>query len=482
MPTSPPRHVRVPAGIDPGRALLVGVGILVLAQAAFRAWALYGGWFFFDDFNLLDHALSEPLTIDSLMAPYNGHLMPGGRLLAEVVIASGGLDWPVAASLVLALQVGASAACWWMLVSLFGRSLGSVALLLVYLSSALVVPAVHWWTAALNAVPLQLAMFLAVGAGARYLRAGRLRWLLATVLAVAVGLFFWEKAVLILPLLGALAFGWYAEGGPLARLWTLLRTRWPAVVVGVLLGAGYAAAYLSLAEQVGGQAGKGGSGQLVQNAVGSTFATGVVGGPWRWADFPQPTVGVDPPVWATQTAWVLLAAIVVYAWLRRERTLRAWFLLGGYLATAVGLTVWGRGGAFGGAAGAAAEIPLRRAASRRHLRGPGLPATARSSWFKPSEGRTAADARGSARARRRSGAGRDGEWRGVVSRVRPDLAHHQPQPSPTSPTCARTSRPTARSTSPTPPSLRRSCPRSSPPRNRALHLRRPVGRRPDALP
>ncbi len=321
--------------------------MLVLAHAVFRAWALYGGWFYLDDFNLLRDALAEPLTLDSLLEPYNGHLMPGGRLLAEVVLASGGLDWTVAASLVLALQIAASAACWWMLSSLFGRSLGSVTLLLVYLTSALVVPALHWWTAAVNAVPLQLAMFLAVGAGARYLREGRLRWLLVTVLAVMVGLFFWEKAVLVLPLLGALAFGWYAEGGPLARLRTLLRTRWPAVVLGALLGAGYAAAYLALAEQVGGQAAEESNVGLVQNAVGTTFGTGVVGGPWRWADFPEPAVGVDPPLWATQSAWVLIAAVVAYSFLRRERTLRAWIMLGGYLAVVVGLTVWGRGGAFG---------------------------------------------------------------------------------------------------------------------------------------
>ena len=49
----------------------------------------------------------------------------------------------MAASLVLGLQVAASVACWWMLVTLFGIRPGAVALLLLYLTSALAVPALH---------------------------------------------------------------------------------------------------------------------------------------------------------------------------------------------------------------------------------------------------------------------------------------------------------------------------------------------------
>ena len=53
----------------------------------------------------------------------------------------GSLNWTLAATLTIGVQVLASAACLWMLVTLFGARWGILAPLALYLTSALTCPA-----------------------------------------------------------------------------------------------------------------------------------------------------------------------------------------------------------------------------------------------------------------------------------------------------------------------------------------------------
>ena len=57
------------------------------------------------------------------------------------------------------------------------RPLAVLAPLALYLTSGVTMPALMWWTACLNQLPIQLAFFLAVGAWVRYLRGDGLLWL-----------------------------------------------------------------------------------------------------------------------------------------------------------------------------------------------------------------------------------------------------------------------------------------------------------------
>lgn len=327
---------------------MVGVGLLmVIAQVTLRAWALYPSWFYLDDYNLLREAGSSRLGVDYLVEPYNGHLMPGGRLLADLVVGSGQLNWGLAATLVVILQALASVSCLWMLVALFGCRRGILFLLALYLTCAMTLPALMWWAAAVNQLPLQTAFFLATGAWIRYLRSRKLRWLAATALALALGLAFWEKSLLILPVLAFLAPAYFASGSLLSRLGSVALRYWPAWLTGSVLGATYSWFYLAEVEQPLGQSSLSQVGSLAQTMIGAGFATGVIGGPWTWADTPRPAVYAEPPPWAQHLAWVLIVLVILYASLRRERTLRAWALLSGYLCVLVVLLAGGRVDAFG---------------------------------------------------------------------------------------------------------------------------------------
>ncbi len=317
--------------------LVIGAGaLMIVAQLAFRAWALYPSWFYVDDYNLLLDAQGEHLDAGYLLDPYNSHLMPGGRLIAWLVADSGQLNWGLAATLTLVAQAVAGVAALWMLTTLFGARWAVLAPLSLYLTSAMTVPAMMWWTASLNQVPLQCAFFLAVCTWVRYLRTGRRRWLLATTAAVSLGLFFYVKALLIFPVLAFITLAYFASGSSLQRVRGAIRRFWPAVVVGGATVAAYLAYYVSHVEEPFTETSASLIGRLADSMLGTAFISAVVGGPWRWAPNALPNAFADPPAWTLHIAWVLVVLIVLYGALRRTGSLRAWVLLLGYL---VGLLV-----------------------------------------------------------------------------------------------------------------------------------------------
>lgn len=326
--------------------LLTGV-TLVVASSAFKAWALLRSYFYLDDYNLLVTAAEEPWGLDYLLEPYNSHLMPGGRLLAAAVEASGSLNWTLAALLTLGLQTLAGAAALWMLTTLFGARWAVLAPLTIYLTSAMTVPAMMWWTAGLNQVPLQTAFFCAVACWVRYLRGRRLRWLLAVAAALVLGLTFYVKALLIVPVLLFLLLGYFAEGGPARRVLTSVRTYWPAAVaVGAVLAA-YLAYYATHVSAPFTETSPGLVAKIADSMIGEAFAAAAVGGPWRWDPQAPPNAFADAPGWSVHAAWVVIALVVLYAALRRTRTLRAWLLLAIYLACLLGLLVNSRAPVYG---------------------------------------------------------------------------------------------------------------------------------------
>lgn len=332
---------------DEGR-LVVGAGVtLVLVQLAFRAWILYPSWFFLDDYNLLHDARFSPLDLRYLFSPYNGHLMPGGRLLVALVAESGSVDWPLAASLTLGTQALASFAALWMLVTLFGARRGALVPLAVYLSSAVTVPALVWWAAALNLVPVQATFFLAVGAWVRYLRAPGPRWLATTLAAVLGGLVFDVKGVLVVPVLAFVALAYFASGTVRHRLLATLRRRWPPILLGAAMLGGYAAYYLTQVPQITERAPLSVVPSFADSMLGKALTSGVLGGPWRWNDLAPPTAYADPPDWTVHLSWVVLTLVVLHAALRRTRTLRAWALSLGYALVLLLLLVNSRGVTFG---------------------------------------------------------------------------------------------------------------------------------------
>ena len=117
-------------------------------------------------------------------------------MLARVSLYDSGL----AASVVFVLMACASVAALRVLRTLFGERRVILVPLVVYLLTPLTVPGLGWWSAAMESVPLQLAIFMALNAHMWYVRTGRARHLAVAVAWVGFGLLFFEKA-LVLPVL-----------------------------------------------------------------------------------------------------------------------------------------------------------------------------------------------------------------------------------------------------------------------------------------
>jgi hypothetical protein len=328
--------------------VLGAAAVLVLAQLGLTAWALFTNWFYYDDFSLLMDAQDSRFTLGYLLDPWNVHLMPFGRALAWVVASTGPLNWGLAASAMLVIQLLASLAAVWMLVTLFGRRLGILVPLTLYLSTAMTVPALMWWTASLNQLTMQLGFFVAVAAAVRYYRGDGLRWAFAAYGGVAIGLVSDVKAVLILPVVAFLAVAYFARGGPVRRVVSTVRGYWPAILIGAVAGGGYAAYYATHATEQTEWPSASDAVEAVGNMVGRAFGAAVVGGPWAWTH----KAGVAaPPEWAVTLAWILIVLVVCYGALLRRRTGRAWALLVGYLAVLAALLVANRVATFGSGIG-----------------------------------------------------------------------------------------------------------------------------------
>jgi hypothetical protein len=341
-----------PAGSRDLPRIVLGTGVvMVLCQVAFRAWVLYPSWFFLDDYNLLHDATRRPLTLDYLVAPYNSHLMPGGRLLVWLVADSGPVNWALAATFTLVLQAAAGLAALWMLATLFGARWGTLAPLALFLTSAITVPATIWWAAALTLVPLQVAFFVAVGAWVRYLRGRRTAWLVGTVASLALALLFDVKALLIGPVLAFLTVAYFARGSVRERVLGVARRDWRALLLAAAVVGGYLAYYLSHVDQPLTRTRASVVAEIADSMLGTAFMSGVVGGPWRWSVLAPPTAFADPPAWALHLAWVAVVLVILYGALRRRRTLRAWALLAGYLLGLMVLLVGSRAPSFGGVIG-----------------------------------------------------------------------------------------------------------------------------------
>ncbi|QYJ04792.1 hypothetical protein KUV85_03670 [Nocardioides panacisoli] len=319
-----------PGPAPSGARVVVGCAVvMIVAHLGFLAWALSPSWFYLDDFFLIGDAPSG-LSLSYLLEPHDSQLMSFGRAVAWFVATAGGGHWSVAAALTLALQAAASAACAWALVTLFGVRGWVLALLGVYLSSAMTMSATMWWAASLNALPLQIAVFCSVGCWFRYQRTRRVRWLLLTLLAIAFGLSAYVKALFLIPLLGGMTLAYFADGGLGQRVATVVRRDRVAVGAAVAGGGAYLAYYLVNTPRLASDVPADVVGPLAERMLGEALSVGLLGGPWRWNGENPPVGLADAPDAVVSLAWVVLIALAVFFALRRERTGRAWALLIGY--------------------------------------------------------------------------------------------------------------------------------------------------------
>ena len=330
------------------------LGMLIVAVATvLKVYVLGESYFVEDDFLFFAAANSSDLTPEFLLELHKGHFMPGAMFLIYLQNAFGAYHWVSAAGTMLVLQVAAILVFFRLLWELFGRRRALLVPLTVYALAPLTIPVLGWWAAALNAVPFQLSVALALLFTVRYLRTGVTRYVWWVVAAVVFGMLFSVKAMLLPPLLLAFAVAFLYPGGPIRAIryaFWMDRRFWTGMV-GLTLG--YLVLYL--VRQNAGTGEEGASvpvwdtaAELMRRMLTEVFPVGVLGGPFEWSPI-TPTGGLlDPIGFVLIGAWVVLALIVVASLRVRRGAWRAWALLLGYLVFADAIpTVIARGDVYG---------------------------------------------------------------------------------------------------------------------------------------
>jgi hypothetical protein len=308
------------------RFLLAGA-LMIVAQLGFRAWALWGSWFYFDDIAFMSRAMNQPFDLSYLTESYGGHLMPAGFALAWVLTKFWVYVWAPWAVVLLVLQAVAAIGMFRLLVSMFGRRPLVLVLLAGYLAWVFTVPAGIWWAAGINQLPLQIALAFGLTAHLAYLRTRRVHHLVGALLWVAGGLLFYEKTLLVIGVYAIVTLAYFTAGTTPERLRELWDTYRPAVIGFGALGVVYLAVYVrfGLDFSPGDSSGEP-WGQLAWNFVMVTFASAIVGGPLAWQSLGVGSLA-DPSTLVQLVGWAALGGALYYAFLTRTTSRRAWFPL-----------------------------------------------------------------------------------------------------------------------------------------------------------
>lgn len=320
----------------PTRAAL----LVIAVHLAVRAWLIFPGAYFQDDFTVLRAAREEPFGLDYLLRSGNGHLSPGTFLTGWVLSRFPGF-LPAALDLMI-LQALASGALWLLLRRAVGNRMSAVVGLAMALFTPLMLTTVTWWAAGEVMLALQLAMATAGYCHLRYVEVRRFRWLAAASAAMVAGLFFGEKALFV-PVVMLLLTIVVGPGG-LRRTVRLLFSLWRVWLVYGLLGIAYLWLYFRYAELGEGSATTVGDALgLARSQLLDVFARGLLGGPWNGS---ITTTAQWLPISAF--GFVLLVQVYLVVGLvafriSGRRSLLAWGVLGTYLALNIGLTIRGRG-------------------------------------------------------------------------------------------------------------------------------------------
>jgi len=342
-----PDRVVVVVSIARWRAQDIVAALLAVAQLTWFGIELLRGFFWQDDFVFFYLGATQPPGTHLLLRNYNGHVQPGAFLVGWLLARIAPLNHPAAVLVVVLLQAAILLLCWRLLVRLFGHRWAVLVPFAVVAFSPITFVMSMWWAYALQLLPLVLALFGALNAHVAHLQRPSSWRAAQSLLFVAFGLAFWEKAVLIQPIIVGLTLV-LADGGLAGRLRATLRGHpWLWLAHGLVF-AGYALVHLVYAPMEDSpRPTVGDLGTLVRNMIGDTLLPAAYGGPWN-GDWVGLAGLAPPPLHVLVIAWTASAAVVLAGlWRNRLRAAVAWTVLAGYLAVSVGLVAFTRLGPFG---------------------------------------------------------------------------------------------------------------------------------------
>ncbi|MDQ1248213.1 MAG: hypothetical protein QG597_2585 [Actinomycetota bacterium] len=312
---------------------LVGLGIVV------RGLITISGSFYWDDFILQGRAARLNLDGDFLIRSHDGHLMPAAAAVSWLTERVAPLEFWLPALELLALQAACAVFGWLLIRRIFGIRTLSLVPLLLLLFSPLTLPSSVWWTAGLNALPMQLGM-LGVTWGAWLLcrqqreRAGRW-WILGS---IVVALLFFEKS-LLLGLWAALAVWVFsADGRPWAWLreqWRRRRWFWTGLAALAIV---YVGAYLTVSDrapQAPQQFGQ--TVSAFRIALFEAILPSMLGGPGGWQPIGWGAAFARPSALLILISLVAVSTLVVFGWRTATRARRGWTAAAVYIGVVISL-------------------------------------------------------------------------------------------------------------------------------------------------
>lgn len=314
----------------------------IAAQLAYRAWAVYGGWFHIDDFNFISWMFHDGLAPSVAARSYWGHVMPAAMYLTWLNQVIAPWDFWLPATEMLLLQLLGSLGLLHLLRTMFGLRPGILPPLALFLASVIPLEGSIWWAAAINLLPLQIALFFGLAAHLDYLRTGRLSKALLANLWILGGVVFNEKTALVYGVLGIVTLCYFATGrSPLARIRSALHGRWTGFALYAGTGAAYVAVYVLVGRGFSSADRKGYPVlDTISRMVYDTLIPGLMGGPVRWWRIPDGPFSFALPGDALALLAAALLAVLIWE-IRRHRTraLRGLWIPLYFLAIDVALTL-----------------------------------------------------------------------------------------------------------------------------------------------
>ncbi|MBB5962023.1 hypothetical protein [Planomonospora venezuelensis] len=317
-----------------------GAVLLIGASLVLRVLILRDSYFVEDDLLFVGNAYESDLSLDFVTRIHKGHFMPGALALTWVLSRIAPYDWLLVATVTFLAQALLGVLALRLLRLLFGTRPAILLPLAVLLFSPLTIPPFGWWASALNAIPLQLAMVLALTAQIRFARGEGSRYGRHAMAWSVTGMAFSTKGVFVVFLLFAVTTAFLGDreaGWVRSMIGELGRNRrlWGAYLA---LMAAYTALYLARRDTAPGEGAvvpkPDVAVDLVGLMLGRTFPTGAVGGPLTWSPV-TPTGGMSGPSDVmVAVSWLVLAVLVAATVAYRRRALRAWSILAAYLVFA----------------------------------------------------------------------------------------------------------------------------------------------------
>lgn len=354
LPERLPENLQVPYGRDDianvigwpdvaawirDRGVMLSGLVLIVVQLIWKSVFLNHYYLYQDDLHFTQLALSHSFTWSYLTFNRAGHLIPGVYAIAWVMARIALYNWAFACAISVILLAAADVAALRLLRTLFGYRPAILVPLVIYLLCPLTMLDLRWWSAAMESLPLQIAIFMALNAQVYYVRTGRFRHAIAAAAWVAFGLLFFEKAVILPVLLLAVTSGFLVEGPWLRSIGRSLvkyKASW-------LLQAALLAAYaVLLATSV--------TSSTVQPKVPSqataiftffsellkdNFVPGALGGPWHWLPISDAQYADAAPPGMLAWLSLIVAVLVILASIASRRyAWRSWAILALWLVAA----------------------------------------------------------------------------------------------------------------------------------------------------